>query len=93
LTGGVEKKIYSDTVNHPQVLWLKQDLATNPKKWTVVDLHFPPYTQGSHHSETEADLVAIRQNINLIVDCNRWPGMCAGCVCTQPGLRKSTLLA
>lgn len=65
---GLQRKFYDDTTNHPQVLWLKQDLAANTKKWTVVYLHFPPYTQGSHNSETEADLVAIRQRINPILE-------------------------
>lgn len=65
---GVERKFYDDTTNHPQVQWLKQDLAANTKKWTIVYQHFPSYSQGSHNSETEADLVAIRQRINPILE-------------------------
>ncbi len=65
---GVDLRFYSDTTNHPQAIWLKQDLAANTKKWTVVYLHFPPYSQGSHNSETEADLIAIRQNVNPILE-------------------------
>lgn len=65
---GVATKFYADTLNHPQVLWLKQDLAATTQKWRVVYMHFPPYTQGSHNSETEPDLIAIRQNINPILE-------------------------
>ncbi|MBO0938536.1 metallophosphoesterase family protein [Fibrella sp. HMF5335] len=66
--GGVEKKVYDDTLSHPQAIWLKQDLTANTKKWTIVYLHFPPYTQGSHNSETESDLIAIRQRVNPILE-------------------------
>jgi acid phosphatase type 7 len=65
---GVDLRFYADTTNHPQSIWLKQDLAANTKKWTVVYLHFPPYSQGSHNSETEGDLISIRQNINPILE-------------------------
>lgn len=66
--GGIQKKFYDDTVSHPQVIWLRQDLQANTKKWTVAYLHFPPYSQGSHNSETETDLIAIRQKINPIFE-------------------------
>ena len=66
--GGVERKVYDDTLNHPQAIWLKQDLAANTKKWTIAYLHFPPYTQGSHNSEIETDLIAVRQQLNPILE-------------------------
>lgn len=61
-------RFYADTVNHPQVVWLKQDLAATTKKWKIVYMHFPPYSQGSHSSEVEADLIGIRQRINPILE-------------------------
>ncbi len=42
--------------------WLTADLAANTKKWTIAYWHHPPYTKTSHNSDTEGDLVAIRQN-------------------------------
>jgi acid phosphatase type 7 len=66
--GGVERKLYADTLNHPQAIWLKQDLAATTQRWRVVYLHFPSYTQGSHNSETSTDLVAIRQRLNPIFE-------------------------
>jgi hypothetical protein len=51
----------------PQVTWLKQDLASNTKKWTIVYWHHPPYTMGSHNSDTETELVNIRTNLLRIL--------------------------
>jgi Icc-related predicted phosphoesterase len=65
---GMDIRFYSDTINHPQSIWLKQDLAATTKKWKIVYLHFPPYSQGSHNSETESDLIAVRQRINPILE-------------------------
>jgi hypothetical protein len=42
--------------------WLTADLAANTKKWTIAYWHHPPYTKSSHNSDTESDLIAIRQN-------------------------------
>lgn len=42
--------------------WLTADLAANTKKWTIAYWHHPPYTKGSHNSDSEGDLVNIRQN-------------------------------
>lgn len=47
----------------PQVQWLIQDLQANTKEWTIVYFHHPPYTMGSHNSDTESDLRQIRQNL------------------------------
>jgi hypothetical protein len=47
----------------PQAVWLKQDLAANTQPWTVVYFHHPPYTKGSHNSDTETELINMRQRI------------------------------
>ena len=52
----------------PQVTWLKQDLAANTQQWTIVYWHHPPYTMGSHNSDTESELVNIRQNLIRILE-------------------------
>ncbi|MFN8238217.1 MAG: metallophosphoesterase [Chitinophagales bacterium] len=44
----------------PQVRWIKNDLAANTQKWTIAYWHHPPFTLGSHNSETEGDLINIR---------------------------------
>lgn len=54
----------------PQVLWLKKDLAANTSRWTVVYWHHAPYTMGSHNSDSESELVNIRQNFIRILERN-----------------------
>lgn len=51
-----------------QCVWLKNDLATNTKRWTVVYFHHPPYTKTSHTSDTETDLIAIRERFIRILE-------------------------
>ncbi|MCY7356723.1 MAG: metallophosphoesterase family protein, partial [Rudanella sp.] len=66
--GGVEKRLDIGTDNHPQIQWLKADLAATTKKWKIVYMHFPPYSKGSHNSDTEADLIPLRSNLNPILE-------------------------
>lgn len=52
----------------PQIMWLKQDLAANTLPWVVAYWHHPPYTMGSHNSDTEAELDSIRKNVVRILE-------------------------
>jgi Calcineurin-like phosphoesterase/PKD domain/Purple acid Phosphatase, N-terminal domain/Secretion system C-terminal sorting domain len=54
--------------NSSQIVWLKNDLAANSQRWTVLYWHHPPYTKGSHNSDVEGDLIAIRENVLRIVE-------------------------
>jgi hypothetical protein len=60
-------KMY-DTTGSVQYQWLKQDLNANIAMWTIVYFHHPPYTMGSHNSDTELDLAAIRQNLTPLFE-------------------------
>lgn len=65
------KLLYDST--GAQALWLKSDLASyttsaTRRKWIIVSLHHPPYTHGTHNSDSEGDLVAIRQQITPILE-------------------------
>ncbi len=54
-----------------QTQWLKNDLAANTKKWTVVYFHHPPYTMTSHNSDTESgDLGRVREEFIRILERN-----------------------
>jgi acid phosphatase type 7 len=63
-------RLYEDTANGPQAVWLKADLAANAgkHKWTIACLHHPPYTNGSHTSDNETDLIQIRRKITPILE-------------------------
>jgi hypothetical protein len=52
----------------PQVIWLKNDLLANTKKWVIAFWHHPPYTMGSHNSDSEGELISIRQNFIQILE-------------------------
>ncbi|RFM25722.1 purple acid phosphatase family protein [Deminuibacter soli] len=53
----------------PQVQWVKKDLEANQnKQWVVAYWHHPPYTMGSHNSDTETELVKIRENFIGILE-------------------------
>lgn len=60
------KKLYDTTSLQAQ--WLKQDLEKNNSTWTVAIGHHPPYTKGTHNSDYEPDLVAIRERIVPILE-------------------------
>ncbi len=57
----------SDTTGR-QAQWLKRDLTANRQPWTVVFFHHPPHTKGSHNSDTEDELVQLRQKLNPILE-------------------------
>ena len=44
----------------PMHTWLTNDLAANTQRWTVVFMHYPPYTYGTHNSDTETTLIDMR---------------------------------
>ena len=40
--------------------WLQADLAANTKPWVIAFWHHPPYSKGSHNSDTETALIEMR---------------------------------
>jgi len=48
--------------------WLQQDLAANTLPWTIAFWHHPPYSKGSHDSDTELELLEMRQNALPILE-------------------------
>jgi len=56
------------TIGGAMMNWLQADLAANTQKWTVVYFHHPPYSMGSHNSDTETELIEMRQNFVPILE-------------------------
>jgi hypothetical protein len=52
----------------PMAAWLTNDLATMTADWIVAYWHYPPYTKGSHNSDTEPELIQMRENIVPLLD-------------------------
>ncbi len=44
----------------PMATWLEADLSANPRDWVVAFFHHPIYSKGTHDSDAEPDLVALR---------------------------------
>ena len=55
---------------HPgeMAAWLEKDLQQNTQDWTIAMWHHPPYTKGSHDSDTESELIYMREIINPILE-------------------------
>ena len=62
----VDRSMFSK--DSKQMIWLEKDLKTNKQKWTIVYWHHPPYTMGSHNSDTENDLKTIREGVVPILE-------------------------
>ena len=43
--------------------WLLADLQANTKPWLIAYWHHPAYTKGTHDSDTEIELIEMRQNM------------------------------
>ena len=52
----------------PMATWLRADLAANTATWTIAFWHHPPYSKGSHNSDTESQLINMRTNFNPILE-------------------------
>jgi hypothetical protein len=52
----------------PMATWLRADLASSTRQWTIAFWHHPPYTKGSHNSDTETELVQMRQTFLPILE-------------------------
>jgi hypothetical protein len=48
--------------------WLTQDLAATSQEWIIAFWHHPPYSKGSHDSDTEVPLRQMRQNALPILE-------------------------
>jgi hypothetical protein len=42
--------------------WMKADLQATNAEWIIAFWHHPPYTKGSHNSDSETALIEMRQN-------------------------------
>ncbi len=52
----------------PMATWLRQDLSSTTRTWIIAFFHHPPYSKGSHDSDTEAAMVQMRTNFNPILE-------------------------
>ena len=48
--------------------WLQDDLYETNQEWVIAYWHHPAYTKGSHDSDTESQLIEMRENILPILE-------------------------
>lgn len=58
----------SRSATSPMATWLRNDLAAVTQDWVIAFWHHPPYTKGSHNSDTEIELIEMRQNMLPILE-------------------------
>lgn len=61
----------TDTLRQPgsaMLIWLTNDLADVTADWTIAFWHHPPYTKGSHNSDTESELIDMRENFLPVLE-------------------------
>ena len=54
--------------NGAMMTWLENDLASTNKEWIIAFWHHPPYTKGSHDSDSESQLREMRENALPILE-------------------------
>jgi len=52
----------------PMATWLRADLASTTRQWTIAYWHHPPYSKGSHDSDTDPVLAEMRQTFLPILE-------------------------
>lgn len=48
--------------------WLRNDLTANTKDWLIAFWHHPPYSKGSHDSDTSLNETQMRQNVLPVLE-------------------------
>jgi Calcineurin-like phosphoesterase/Purple acid Phosphatase, N-terminal domain/Calx-beta domain len=54
--------------NGAMLNWLRQDLAATRQNWIIAFWHHPPYSKGSHDSDSETELIEMRANALPILE-------------------------
>ena len=56
------------SANGAMLTWLENDLAATTQDWIIAYWHHPPYSKGSHNSDSETNLVDMRENVLPILE-------------------------
>ncbi|MEE9569859.1 MAG: metallophosphoesterase, partial [Candidatus Binatia bacterium] len=58
----------SKSTGGAMLTWLENDLAATTQKWIVAFWHHPPYSKGSHNSDSSGTLTSVRENFLPILE-------------------------
>ena len=56
------------SANGAMMTWLRDDLMSHLQPWVIAFWHHPPYSKGSHNSDSESNLIQMRQNALPILE-------------------------
>jgi hypothetical protein len=56
------------STNGAMLTWLTADLSATNQPWIIAFWHHPPYSKGSHDSDSETELIQMRQNALPILE-------------------------
>ncbi len=67
--GKEQENYYLYDVESPQVKWVQRDLEANKNKgWVVAFWHYPPYSKGTHDSDTDGIMSRLRENFIQLLE-------------------------
>lgn len=64
----LDSQTSSRATNGAMATWLQNDLASTTKTWIIAIFHHPPYSKGSHDSDSETQMVEMRTNFGPILE-------------------------
>ena len=64
----LDSQTSSRATDGPMATWLRADLASTTKTWLIALFHHPPYSKGSHNSDTSSQLTQMRTNFCPILE-------------------------
>lgn len=56
------------SVNGPMLTWLQADLDATDQPWIIAFWHHPPYSKGSHNSDSSTEMIQMRENALPILE-------------------------
>jgi hypothetical protein len=52
----------------PMLTWLENDLAATDRDWIIAFWHHPPYSFGTHNSDSEVELIQMRRHVLPVLE-------------------------
>jgi acid phosphatase type 7 len=56
------------STNGAMLNWLRSDLAATKQDWIVAYWHYPPYSSGAHNSDTDVELIQVREQFLPVLE-------------------------
>jgi acid phosphatase type 7 len=66
----LDSEISNNSPGSSMLQWLESDLAANTNDWLIAFWHSPPYSKGSHDSDSRSRLIRMRQNVVPILEAH-----------------------